>query len=443
MPGQRLRNSVSCHSIARPSSNRLLIPAGSLNYCRGCGRHKPKPSIQLTGRVRIFATLMAMNRFGFGAVSALLAWCGVVLVGCHAEGQGSLARIGSAPKDEAIQLAASRAGASLDEGIRRSLEWFETEESVAHFDRSATTTHAHALESVRAFGELIASSRSPDEVSGLIQAHFEFRHFSDAVQFTAYYAPEYPASAAASDRYRYPLYAPPAELMPDNPGRRQWATRQEILAGDLLQGREIAWLDDALNAYLVQVNGSARLMLADGSTMCVGHAGTNERPYTSLGRLLIAEGMADADEMSMQTIRRLHRESPERVESLMLENDRSVFFRRLPCDQWPKSSLGITLTPEISLATDKSIFPPGGIVLVETTLPAASATRDGGAGDRRSIVRFMVDQDSGGAIKSAARADMYLGVGEAAGAIAGRQNAAGTMHYLLLRRDSPWCLCSK
>jgi len=145
-----------------------------------------------------------------------------------------------------------------------------------------------------------------------------------------------------------------------------------------------------------------------------------------LARLLVAEGLLPADAVSIAGIREVHARDPSRVEGLMRRNDRFVFFRTHDGEQWPRASLGMPLTPECSLATDKSIFPPGGMVLVVTTLPD-------GAGGQEPFCRLMLDQDSGGAIKGPGRADLYLGVGEDVGKIAGAQQALGELYYFLLR----------
>jgi membrane-bound lytic murein transglycosylase A len=244
----------------------------------------------------------------------------------------------------------------------------------------------------------------------------------DDVHFTAYFAPEYPARRQQVAGFEHPLHAIPRELEPDNPARTTWHTRREIARQGLLADRAIAWLPDALSAYLVEVNGSARLDLGNGTFMHVGHVATNERPYTSLGRLLIDRGLADEASMSMATIRRLFEADPAAVSALMLENDRTVFFEELDAAAWPRSSLGIALTTHASIATDHAQYPPGVPVLVETTLP-----------DGERYVRIMINQDTGGAIRGPSRADLFFGVGPGAGDLAGRMNTSGRV--LVLRAD--------
>jgi membrane-bound lytic murein transglycosylase A len=315
----------------------------------------------------------------------------------------------------------------LIRALDRSLAWLETPSSRDAFPAgSPPITHEHARRSVAAFRALLLDDRAPADMAAALRARFDLYASRGAdgagrVLFTAYFAPEYAASRAPDDVYRHPLYAPP--LGDASPG----PTRRAIDDRGLLRGREIAWLRDPLDAYLAHVNGSARLRLPDGSTMLVGHDGTNERSYTSLGKLLIEEGLATPETISMQTIRAAHRRDPARVETLMRRNDRFVYFRVLEAGAWPLGSLGAPLTPESSIATDKRVFPPGGVVLVDTELVDAT-------GRRTPYRRFMLDQDTGGAIETPGRADIFMGVGPEAGAVAGRMKSTGRLYYLFLKR---------
>jgi membrane-bound lytic murein transglycosylase A len=311
---------------------------------------------------------------------------------------------------------------NLKHSLDRTIAWLDTPESHQYFPFEGTDIdHDRAQAGVVAFRRLIEQTTDQEQLAAQLFQLFDLYEAAgtdrDGVMLvTAYYAPEYDASRVGGGRFRYPLYGPPAVDLP----------RVRIEQEGLLAGREIAWLADPLSAYLVHVNGSARLKLPDGATMCVGHVETNGRPYTSLGQLLIDEGLASASEMSMQTIIEIHRRHPQRVEALMQRNERFVFFEQRPCDQWPTSDLGIVLTPRASVATDRTLFPAGGVVLVDTTVTSDE-------GQQQLLRRFMVDQDRGGAITGPGRVDMYLGSGPAAGQIAGRQRHPGRLYYLLLK----------
>jgi len=359
---------------------------------------------------------------------------GISVGGCRASPVGM--RPGAAPEEDLL-LAYRARDERLLEAIARSLAWFDTGASHAYFPDSRTgpradpaaVTHARARASVVELRRCLLEAADERDFAARVAEHFDVCAATGGdgangpsgagpVQFTAYYAPECAASRDRSGRFRFPLYAPPPGWTPGAP----WHPRHAIEDGDLLAGREIAWLEDALDVYLVQVNGSALLRLAGGGVMRVGHAGTNELAYTSLGRLLVEEGLADESEMSIATIQGLFETHPDRVTALMRRNDRFVFFEELAADAWPRSALGIPLTPGSSLAADKSVFPPGVVTLVRTTLAGG-----------RPYVRFMLDQDAGGAITGPGRADLYLGVGEEAGRVAGAQRARGRLYYLIVR----------
>jgi membrane-bound lytic murein transglycosylase A len=208
-----------------------------------------------------------------------------------------------------------------------------------------------------------------------------------------------------------------------------YPTRREIEATGMLRGSELVYLQSPLDAYIVQVNGSAKLNLPDGRTLYVGYAGTNGLQYTSIGRLLVANGVLKEHEVNLPAIRRYFTEHPEQLDEYVLQNDRYVFFREYDGSNWPAGSLGFRVEPMRSLATDKEIFPRGSVVLVDTTLPGTGQTP-------QPFVQLMVDQDTGGAIRAAGRADIYLGQGPHAEDLAGRQAATGRLFYLLLKPEA-------
>lgn len=248
------------------------------------------------------------------------------------------------------------------------------------------------------------------------RSQLTFAPVEATVHVTAYFTPEVTGARQCGGPYQFPLYG-----RPDGAAAR--ATRQEIEDEGLCEGREIAWLADELDAYLIQVNGSARVRLPDGEAICLAHAGTNELDYTSLGRLLINAGVVPAEVMSMQAIRDAFRRDPATVRALMRKNDRYVFFREVAPSEWPEGGLGVRLTPGVSVAADPAHHPPGSVLLLSTTESATG----------RPIHRFVVVQDVGGAIKGPGRIDLYTGIGDEAGAVAGPQSAPGRLWRVQLR----------
>jgi membrane-bound lytic murein transglycosylase A len=141
---------------------------------------------------------------------------------------------------------------------------------------------------------------------------------------------------------------------------------------------------------------------------------------------MVEAGLLDRGEVTLSTIRRTYRRHPQRVEELMMRNENYVFFTEYEGGNWPAGSLGVKVTAERSLATDKKIYPRGGIVLVDTeAVTFASGTR--------RFLRFMLDQDTGGAIQAPGRADIFMGIGPGAEILAGGQYAEGRLYYLFLK----------
>lgn len=316
--------------------------------------------------------------------------------------------------------------------IDLSLAWIEKPTSqLLDFKQFDSLTSKQLKQSLKTFRYLLLHSEDAEDFAASILAQFNiYQSAGDdgqgAVLFTGYFAPQYLASRTQSQHFKYPLYELPENFYEYRDSSSP--SRYEIESGKLFGGHEIAWLEDPLSVYLIHVNGSAKLMLPDDSTMYVSYTSTNYLEYTSLGKLLIAAGLSKPEEMSMQKIREIYDRSPEIVQEMMLENDRFVFFSEDSGNNWPRGSLGIALTPQASLAMDKIVFPPVGIFLVDTQIEDASE-------EPSHDVRFMLNHDTGGAIKGSGRADIYMGVGERAGAIAGNLKSDGKLFYFLLKRN--------
>ncbi len=209
-----------------------------------------------------------------------------------------------------------------------------------------------------------------------------------------------------------------------------YPTRAEIEKSGVLAGSELVWLRDAFEAYLVHVQGSAALVLPDGTIFHVGYAGNNGHEYVSVARALVADGKLRDDQLSLDEVRAYFKAHPEDLEGYLQLNPRFIFFRAADGSRWPEGSLGVQLTERRSLATDKNLFPPGGVVLVVTR-----AAHPADAAEQRRFIQFMLDQDAGGAIRTPGRADLYFGSGRSAEAQAGGQYADGELYYLFLKRD--------
>ena len=234
---------------------------------------------------------------------------------------------------------------------------------------------------------------------------------------TGYYEPLVAASRRPTDARRVPLYAPPSDLAT----RKPWFTRQQAdtlpEAQAALKGRELAWLEDPLDALVLQIQGSGRLRIAepDGSERLVrvAYAAHNDQPYKSIGRWLIDQGELKAGEASWPTIKDWARRNPKRLNEMLWQNPRLVFFREEPLpdpNQGPKGAQGVPLTPGRSVAVDPQSIPYGTPLWLDTTEPLSA----------RPLQRLVMAQDTGSAITGAVRADFFWGWGAEAEAQAGR-----------------------
>jgi membrane-bound lytic murein transglycosylase A len=234
--------------------------------------------------------------------------------------------------------------------------------------------------------------------------------------FTAYYEPELDGSPVRTPRFAWPIYRRPPELRDG----QVFHTRAEIERG-ILRGRglELAWLDDPVGVYFLQVQGSGRIRMPDGRVMRVGYAGRNGHAYRSVGQEMVRRGTHSMDQVSAQEIA-AHVRNQAGSELLNI-NPSYVFFRtvnEVPAEKGPIGAMGRSITAYRSVAIDPAFTPLGAPVWVEKL----------GADPIRSL---MIAQDTGGAIKGAQRADIFFGTGPAAGEAAGTVKDGGRMVVLL------------
>ena len=306
-------------------------------------------------------------------------------------------------------------------------------------------THARALASLERFRELLTSSRNSAEFEAGLRREFQVYRSAGwdgrggGTLFTAYCTPVLDGCLEPAPGYRHPLYGLPDDLVKgangeilgqETPfGLRPYPTREVIEASAMLEGKglELVWFRTPLDAFLAHVNGSAFVRLPDGTLARFGYAGTNGHEYTSLARELVADGQITREDANLAGLRRWAGRNPSLVQAYLNRNQRYVFFT--PIEGNPRGSLNLEVTPGRTLATDKSIFPRGAVCYVETHLPGATHTE----GER--VERFLMDQDTGGGIRTAGRADIYLGIGADAERRAGAMRVEGQLYYLFLRED--------
>ena len=278
-----------------------------------------------------------------------------------------------------------------------------------------------------------ATSLSPSDTQSIrryFESNFQVYEIrnssgSETGLITGYYEPVMNGSQTRTSTYNVPLYAYPNTWKKSrpNPG----PTRAELISSGVLQGSEIAWVQDPVAAASMQIQGSGKIRLQDDRILRLGFAGTNEQPFKSSAQWLIDRKEMTRGEASMQGISQWAKRNPDRVNEMLNANPRFVFFKELPsnvdADLGPNGALGIPLTSERSIAIDLQAMPLGAPVFLATTKPLSN----------QPMQKLVMAQDTGKAIVGGVRADYYWGSGDAAGEIAGRMKQNGKMWLLLPR----------
>lgn len=330
---------------------------------------------------------------------------------------------------------------SLLKAIDYSLRYLDTAAAQAAYRRYLVPgiTQERVRKSLLRFRTLAQTSPSPEALSKAVQREFEVyqsvgKDGNGTVDFTGYYEATYSASLTPTAAYRYPLYRLPADF---GTWPQPHPTRLQLEGIDGLQGsqgrlrgQELVWLRDRLEAYLVQVQGSARLSLTNGKTMTVGVAGKTNYPYVSLGKELVKAGKVRLEDLTLPFLNQYFQTYPLELDRYIPRNNRFVFFAQT-YGAPATGSLGVPVTAERSIATDKSLMPPGALAVIQTRFPYYDAQE---TLKFRNASRFALDQDTGGAIKSAGRVDVFMGTGFRAKEKAGVINTPGQLYYLLLKR---------
>ncbi|MFT5795975.1 MAG: membrane-bound lytic murein transglycosylase A [Candidatus Azotimanducaceae bacterium] len=237
--------------------------------------------------------------------------------------------------------------------------------------------------------------------------------------FTGYFEPELDGSRVRTSRYRFPVYAMPPEARKIRP----WLTRRDILSGGAMAGRglEIAWVDDSVELFFLQIQGSGRIRLPDGQFLRVGYSGSNGHNYRSIGAELVRRNVYSPHQVSAQVIKNWVRRNPADGRELLFHNPSYVFFRsvdQVPAHKGPLGAMNRSITTMRSVAVDPSYVRLGSPVWIE---------KDG----KKPLRRLMIAQDTGSAIKGAQRADVFFGTGDKAGRAAGRLRDPGRMMVLM------------
>ena len=331
---------------------------------------------------------------------------------------------------------------NLRESISNSLNYLNKPSSHRFFP-SGEITHSQAVESLKAFAELLDAGYTGGQLNQAIRDKFDV-YMSigcddrGTVLFTGYYTPIFDGSFTRNERFQYPLYKMPDDLVKDSNGNilgkrgadgqiQPYPSRELIESSQMLQGKELIWLGDPFEAYTAHVQGSAKIKLPGGELAGVGYAANNGHAYKSVGNELVKDGKIAASKLSLSAMIEYFKKHKDQISTYINRNPRFVFFQKE--DGPPRGCLNEPVTAYRSIATDKSIFPRGCLTFISTSLPREF----GGRIETQIYSGFALDQDAGGAIRAPGRCDVYMGEGETAGKLAGHTYREGRLYYLFLK----------
>jgi membrane-bound lytic murein transglycosylase A len=318
---------------------------------------------------------------------------------------------------------------------------------------------AHLIKSLQHFLDFIQTSPSSKELKKFIRSNYIVyqsvgRNQKGEVLFTGYYEPHLSGSLYQNEEYPYPIYALPTDLMKIDLsvfnekykgesiiGRYTGQTvvpyhdRREIDGEDALVGKAepLVWVKDPVDVFFLQIQGSGKVFLNTGEVINVHYHGTNGRPYRAIGGLLIRDQKIPKEEMSMQRIRSYLEAHPEEMTSVFNHNPSYVFFKIEP--EGPLGYINVLLTPGRSIALDRRIFPPAALAFIQTKKPIVDSA--GQIDSWTDCSRFVLNQDTGGAIRGPGRADLFWGNGPYAEIAAGHLAHTGKLYFLILKPDRP------
>jgi membrane-bound lytic murein transglycosylase A len=325
---------------------------------------------------------------------------------------------------------------ALIQAIDHSLRYLSSPSAVQAYRRYSVPgfSRDRVKRSLLRFKTLLKQARNPQELQAAVKREFVFYQAvgndnRGTVHFTGYFEPTYTASRHRTNEYRYPLYRKPANFATwsrPHPSRAALEGSDGLGTKSLIKGRELIWLRDRLEAYLVQIQGAAKIRLTNGKSISVAFDGNTDYPYTSIGKELVKDGIFQPGELTLPILIDYLKKHPEALDRYLPRNHRFIFFRETSAAAKAKGSLGLPVTPERSIATDKSLMPPGALALLLAPIPNTNLQKE-------SVSRYVLDQDTGSAIKGAGRVDIFMGTGNLAGDRAGLMSDDGQLYYLLLK----------
>jgi membrane-bound lytic murein transglycosylase A len=318
----------------------------------------------------------------------------------------------------------------------------------------------HMIKSLQHFLGYIQARPSRQDLKKFIQSDYRIyrsvgRNGAGEVLYTGYFEPLLKGSLIRSEQYRFPIYTRPRDLITIDlslfhkkfKGEKiigryadqdqsvvPYYDRSEIDTGGVLEDKAgvLAWAEDPVDVFFLQIQGSGKVQLDNGNIFNVHYQTTNGRPYRSIGKLLIDEEKISVADMSMQKIREYLNNHPDEIDTVFNYNPSYVFFKIEP--NGPLGNINVKLTAGRSIALDRRIFPPAALAFIETEKPLIDDAGQIHSWQRFS--RFVLNQDTGGAIKGPGRADLFWGNGSYAEIAAGHLKHTGELYFLVLKSAS-------
>ncbi|MFW6010999.1 MAG: murein transglycosylase A [Desulfosalsimonas sp.] len=348
--------------------------------------------------------------------------------------------------------------ADLVSALGQSMAYYERLPGGRKFDLGRDSYSARELAAgLRRFKELVEKKPSADQLNAFLRENariyqFAQQNISVRVLLTGYYEPVLDGSRKKTDKFKYPIYSRPEDLVKvdlsefgikcsekyiigryTGQGVVPYYDRRTIETENVLESRAepIAWTDDPINLFFLHVQGSGMIKMRNGDILRVHYSITNGQPYRSIGKYLIDQGKISRQEMSMQAIARYIRQNPSEMEDVFFYNPRYVFFE--VSNHGPTGTTGAKLTPGRSVALDQRVAPPGALLFVSGKKPVCDDSGDIKRWEPFS--RFMCSQDSGTAIRGEKRADIFWGAGDYAETAAGHMKHPGYVYFIVVEPD--------
>jgi membrane-bound lytic murein transglycosylase A len=344
----------------------------------------------------------------------------------------------------------------LEQAIRKSLLYYDRlpdETNLSFGPQRVPLTRAK--KSLEVFLSLLEENHSWGELAERVQERFIIyrsvgRNVEREVLFTGYYEPTILGSLTPDEHYRFPIYAVPDDLVKINLGSFRekyqgvrlvgrhdgnrivpYYSRKEIDSSGKLAGKgyELVWVADSVERFFLHIQGSGAIRLLNGDFFRINYGASNGRPYRSIGKLMIDKKLIPREAMSMQAIRRYLRQHPGEMAEILNHNPSYVFFRKV--EDGPLGSISVPLTAGRSIATDPEFFPRGALAFIQCLKPIFA--QDGVIIGWKPFGRYVLNQDTGGAIRGPGRVDLFWGNGPYSRIAAGHLKHTGALYFLLLK----------